>query len=118
MHISGGGSASPATVSFPGAYSGRYHITYNISLFYTKQPGTDPGIKLNIYQTLSSYTIPGPPVFSCSGSSSPAPSSASTATAHSTTVAVHSTTAAASSPTGATAAHYAQCGGTGYVYLS
>ncbi|KAA1477459.1 glycoside hydrolase [Dentipellis sp. KUC8613] len=48
LQITGGGSASPATVSFPGAYS-----------------GSDPGITINIYQTLSSYTIPGPPVFSC-----------------------------------------------------
>ncbi|TFY83103.1 hypothetical protein EWM64_g911 [Hericium alpestre] len=43
LQITGGGSTSPATVSFPGAYS-----------------GTDPGITINIYQTLSSYTIPGP----------------------------------------------------------
>ncbi|TFY80156.1 hypothetical protein EWM64_g3855 [Hericium alpestre] len=48
LQITGGGSAQPATVSFPGAYS-----------------GTDPGIKINIYQTLPSYTVPGPPVFSC-----------------------------------------------------
>lgn len=42
LQITGGGSAQPATVSFPGAYK-----------------GTDPGIKINIYQTLSNYTIPG-----------------------------------------------------------
>ena len=43
INITGGsGSKSPATVSFPGAYS-----------------GTDPGIKINIYQTLQNYTIPG-----------------------------------------------------------
>ena len=44
LQITGGGSTQPATVSFPGAYS-----------------GTDPGIKINIYQTLKSYTIPGMP---------------------------------------------------------
>jgi len=48
INVTGGGSASPATVSFPGAYS-----------------GTDPGIKINIYQTLANYTIPGPAVFTC-----------------------------------------------------
>ncbi|KAF9007093.1 glycoside hydrolase [Cyathus striatus] len=48
LQITGGGSTSPATVSFPGAYS-----------------GTDPGIKINIYQTLSNYTVPGPSVFTC-----------------------------------------------------
>ncbi|KDQ53033.1 glycoside hydrolase family 61 protein [Jaapia argillacea MUCL 33604] len=42
INITGGGSTSPATVSFPGAYQ-----------------GTDPGIKINIYQTLSNYTVPG-----------------------------------------------------------
>ncbi|KAI0751843.1 glycoside hydrolase family 61 protein [Daedaleopsis nitida] len=49
INVTGGsGSKTPATVSFPGAYQ-----------------GTDPGIKINIYQTLSNYTIPGPAVFTC-----------------------------------------------------
>jgi len=48
INVTGGGSKSPATVSFPGAYSAK-----------------DPGILINIYATLSSYTIPGPPVFTC-----------------------------------------------------
>jgi hypothetical protein len=48
INITGGsGSKSPATVSIPGAYK-----------------ATDPGILINIYQTLSSYTIPGPAPFS------------------------------------------------------
>lgn len=34
---------TPTGVSFPGAYS-----------------ATDPGILINIYQTITSYTIPGP----------------------------------------------------------
>ncbi|KAF8294821.1 hypothetical protein DL93DRAFT_2068470, partial [Clavulina sp. PMI_390] len=43
------GTATPSTVSFPGAYS-----------------GSDPGILINIYYpTVTSYTIPGPPVFTC-----------------------------------------------------
>ncbi|KAI0315795.1 glycosyl hydrolase family 61-domain-containing protein [Amylostereum chailletii] len=92
LQITGGGSKSPATVSFPGAYS-----------------ATDPGITINIYQTLPSYTVPGPAVFSCSGNSAPAPSSAPASP-------VSTSAATAPSPTsgGATAAHWAQCGGIGY----
>ncbi|KAH0605717.1 uncharacterized protein H6S33_004174 [Morchella sextelata] len=46
--VTGGGSASPATVSLPGAYS-----------------ASDPGILVGIYwPKLTSYTIPGPAVFS------------------------------------------------------
>lgn len=47
MTVTGGGSANPTGVKFPGAYS-----------------ANDPGIKINIYTDLTSYTIPGPPVFS------------------------------------------------------
>ncbi|KAF9050892.1 hypothetical protein BDZ89DRAFT_1032930, partial [Hymenopellis radicata] len=42
IEIIGGGSTSLPTVSFPGAYA-----------------GSDPGITITIYQTLSDYTIPG-----------------------------------------------------------
>jgi len=109
LQITGGGSTSPATVSFPGAYS-----------------GTDPGIKLNIYQTLSSYTVPGPPVFSCSGSSAPTtvvpppssapPSSSSkpTTSAPSSPPTKPSSSPPVVSPTGAAVAQYGQCGGTGW----
>jgi len=49
INVSGGsGAKSPATVSLPGAYK-----------------ASDPGILINIYQTLSSYTIPGPAKFTC-----------------------------------------------------
>ncbi|TVY40658.1 putative endo-beta-1,4-glucanase D [Lachnellula subtilissima] len=49
INITGGsGSKTPATVSFPGAYA-----------------ATDPGILINIYQTLTNYTIPGPATFTC-----------------------------------------------------
>ncbi|EIM85952.1 uncharacterized protein STEHIDRAFT_98247 [Stereum hirsutum FP-91666 SS1] len=100
LQITGGGSTSPATVSFPGAYS-----------------GTDPGIKINIYQTLPSYTNPGPPVFSCSGNSDPAPSSSAPVVSSSSAAPEPSSTSAAppasSSVSGAgTAQEYAQCGGT------
>jgi len=46
--ITGGGSKAPATVSLPGAYK-----------------GTDPGITYNLYAGLTTYTAPGPAVFSC-----------------------------------------------------
>ncbi|KZP26203.1 lytic polysaccharide monooxygenase [Athelia psychrophila] len=49
INVTGGGTASPATVSFPGAYK-----------------GTDPGITVGIYcPVLTNYTVPGPPVFTC-----------------------------------------------------
>ncbi|TFK98047.1 glycoside hydrolase [Pterulicium gracile] len=49
INVTGGGSASPATVSFPGAYK-----------------GSDPGITYPLYwPTPSSYTIPGPAVLKC-----------------------------------------------------
>ncbi|KDQ10136.1 glycoside hydrolase family 61 protein [Botryobasidium botryosum FD-172 SS1] len=48
LNITGGGSANPTGVSFPGAYK-----------------GTDPGITLNIYYPVpTSYTFPGPAVYS------------------------------------------------------
>ncbi|KAH9852350.1 glycoside hydrolase family 61 protein [Lenzites betulinus] len=46
VNVGGSGTASPPTVSFPGAYSAE-----------------DPGILINIYQQLNSYTIPGPAPF-------------------------------------------------------
>lgn len=49
LNVSGGGTASPPTVSFPGAYK-----------------GTDPGIKFQLYWPVpTSYTIPGPRPFTC-----------------------------------------------------
>ncbi|KAI5852025.1 glycoside hydrolase family 61 protein [Tricharina praecox] len=48
ISVTGGGSASPATVKLPGAYK-----------------SSDPGVTINIYYPVpSSYTIPGPAVFS------------------------------------------------------
>ncbi|KAG6818743.1 hypothetical protein H0H93_002199 [Arthromyces matolae] len=45
--ITGGGSANPPKVALPGAYA-----------------GSDPGITINIYNNLQSYTAPGPAVWS------------------------------------------------------
>jgi len=43
LNVGGSGTAEPPTVSIPGAYSAE-----------------DPGILINIYTQLNSYTIPGP----------------------------------------------------------
>ncbi|KAG5733664.1 hypothetical protein E4T56_gene15460, partial [Termitomyces sp. T112] len=45
--ITSGGSANPPKVALPGAYS-----------------PSDPGITINIYNNLQSYTAPGPAVWS------------------------------------------------------
>jgi len=45
LTVSGGGSANPATVKFPGAYK-----------------ATDPGIQVNIHAAMSKYVVPGPAV--------------------------------------------------------
>jgi len=48
INVTGGGSASPSTVLFPGAYS-----------------ANDPGTNINIYYPVpTSYQMPGPAVFS------------------------------------------------------
>ncbi|KAG9121200.1 hypothetical protein FRC07_002948 [Ceratobasidium sp. 392] len=106
INVTGGGSASPPTVSFPGAYS-----------------GTDPGILVNIYYPpLTSYTIPGPRPFTCDGSSTPTTPVTTTtkpvttttkATTTATTKPSTTTTSAAPTSTG-TVAKYGQCGGIGY----
>ncbi|RFU34529.1 lytic polysaccharide monooxygenase, partial [Scytalidium lignicola] len=106
INVTGGSaSASPATVSFPGAYS-----------------ATDPGILINIYQTLPSYTIPGPPLFTCpAGGSNPPPPPPPPPTSHSSTTLVTSTrlptttttrtTTTTTAPSGPGAPLYGQCGG-------
>ncbi|KAL9090653.1 MAG: hypothetical protein Q9165_005141 [Trypethelium subeluteriae] len=123
LTVSGGGSANPGTVLFPGAYS-----------------ASDPGILINIYQSMSTYIAPGPTLYSggstksagaaCSGAelSTPAASGATSAATSSTLV---TTTAKASStptqastssvattsaaaPGACSVAKYGQCGGTGY----
>lgn len=61
LTVSGTGRARPSGVSFPGAY----------------QP-TDPGVKFDLYQSYSSYPIPGPALYR-SGSTSTPTSSPTTA---------------------------------------
>jgi cellulase len=45
LTVTGGGTLSPPTVKFPGAYK-----------------ASDPGILINIHATMSSYVVPGPAV--------------------------------------------------------
>ncbi|CAE6527675.1 unnamed protein product [Rhizoctonia solani] len=85
INVTGGGNASPATVSFPGAYS-----------------PTDPGITIN-YPPLTNYVIPGPRPFTCDAGSTPATSTTSSTTAPTT-----------SAPTAGTVPKYSQCGGIGW----
>ncbi|CAE6479335.1 unnamed protein product [Rhizoctonia solani] len=85
ISVTGGGAASPATVKFPGAYS-----------------ETDPGILFNLYGDYSSYTVPGPAVYSSGGSSGGAATSTSVVT--SAAVATTEVAAASSSTAVATSA--------------
>ncbi|KAG8932885.1 hypothetical protein FRC02_000395 [Tulasnella sp. 418] len=93
LTVTGGGSASPATVSFPGAYS-----------------TNDPGILFNIYGSYTSYPIPGPAVFS--GGSTGNPGGGSSQAQPPTSV--RPTTTSTSSAVGPTQTPYGQCGGIGW----
>ncbi|KAJ2916112.1 hypothetical protein MD484_g4293, partial [Candolleomyces efflorescens] len=98
IRITGGGNVSPPTVSFPGAYK-----------------GTDPGVRINIYSGVRSYTIPGPEVFTCPAGSGPVPTAAPVPTVTPTQPAPTSTAAPVpSAPAGPTVPQYGQCGGSGY----
>jgi cellulase len=81
VNVSGTGSAVPEGVLFPGAYS-----------------ATDPGILINIYQTITEYIIPGPAVYVAGGATgattSAAASSAAASTAAASTAAPPSSSAA------------------------
>ncbi|KAF3274236.1 hypothetical protein TWF970_007985 [Orbilia oligospora] len=119
INIVGGGTASPPTVSFPGAYA-----------------QNDPGVLVNIYYPpLPSYVIPGPRPFTCGGSN---PTTAATTTAKTTLTTVTTTKAATTtvattaktttttttttaktttttaSSGGGTATAWSQCGGSGW----
>ncbi|KAL2060776.1 hypothetical protein VTL71DRAFT_9418 [Oculimacula yallundae] len=99
INVTGGtASAKPATVSLPGAYS-----------------PNDPGILINIYQSLPGYTIPGPRPFTCgAGGGSPSNPPATTPTTLVTSKSATSTKASAtttSAPSGGTVPLYGQCGG-------
>jgi hypothetical protein len=101
LRITSGGNASPPTVSFPGAYK-----------------GTDPGVRINIYSGVRSYTIPGPDVFTCPAGSGPTQTAAPQPTTTANPVPVPTTTTVVnpvpSAPSGPTVPAYGQCGGQGY----
>lgn len=61
------GTASPETVSFPGAYSVcASMIGYIYNRRTNRVQGEDPGITVNIYYPpLTEYIVPGPDVFTC-----------------------------------------------------
>jgi cellulase len=80
VNVSGTGTAVPEGVLFPGAYS-----------------ATDPGILINIYQTITEYIIPGPAVYTAGGASGAASSAAAPASSGSTSSVVSVSTSAAAS---------------------
>ncbi|KAK7687290.1 hypothetical protein QCA50_009795 [Cerrena zonata] len=96
LDVTGGGSASPATVKLPGAYS-----------------ATDPGILFNLYGSYTSYTIPGPAVYG--GGAAPAPpSNPGTTAAPPPTTAAPPPPPATSTAAAGTVQKYQQCGGAGW----
>lgn len=85
--VTGTGSASPDTVSLPGAYD-----------------ASDPGILINIYQSLDTYEAPGPTVYeggSTKSAGAPCANCESTCTAGSGATGVASSGAAAAATTAA-----------------
>ncbi|KAI3318137.1 carbohydrate-binding module family 1 protein [Xylariaceae sp. AK1471] len=97
INISGGSAkVTPATYSIPGIY---------------KQ--NDPGLLINIYGTLTSYTIPGPGLFTCAAGGSGSTTTTKAAPTTTTLVTSTKTSSTGSAPT-CTAAQYAQCAGSGY----
>ncbi|KAG9122558.1 hypothetical protein FRC07_001016 [Ceratobasidium sp. 392] len=95
INVTGGGSASPATVKFPGAYK-----------------SNDPGILFDLYGSYSSYTIPGPPVYT-PGSGNGGGGGGTTVKPTTTTTSKPTTTTTSSPPagTGTPVVKYGQCGG-------
>ncbi|BCR97220.1 lytic polysaccharide monooxygenase auxiliary activity family 9 protein [Aspergillus luchuensis] len=65
---------------------------------------TDPGILVNIYQSLSSYDIPGPAMYNATSSGSSSGSSSSASSTSSAAAAAATTSSASSSTTSAAAA--------------
>ncbi|KAJ1327398.1 lytic cellulose monooxygenase (C1-hydroxylating) [Microdochium nivale] len=108
--VSGSGSAKPAGVSLPGAYS-----------------ASDPGILVNIHAKMSGYTAPGPAVYSggstkaagsactgCEGTCKPGSAPSGTAPGGSTPTSTTAGGGGGPGPTGCTAPLWGQCGGSGY----
>ncbi|KAK4153148.1 glycosyl hydrolase family 61-domain-containing protein [Chaetomidium leptoderma] len=100
VSVTGGGSGNPGpTVSIPGAFK-----------------STDPGYTANIYSGMTSYTVPGPAVFSCNGGGNNGgggsqPSNPPPATTLATSTRPATTP---SSPPSCTVEKWGQCGGNGF----
>lgn len=90
LSVTGSGTASPAGVKLPGAYS-----------------ATDPGILFDLSGSYTSYTIPGPAVYG--GGAGPAPTQATTVDTPAPTP-----TTAPPTNTGVPVAEWGQCGGSNY----
>lgn len=104
ISVTGGtGASTPSAVSFPGAY---------------KQ--NDPGILINIYQTLTTYVIPGPTPFTCGGAQATTAASSTKATTSATTLVTTTkattTSAVVSSTTSSSKAATSTAGGTVALY--
>lgn len=107
LSVTGSGSASPATVNFPGAYK-----------------ASDPGILVNIHAALDNYVVPGPAVYSggttkkagsgCTGCESTCKVGSGPSATLSSQVPVGTAPGGGGSSGGCNAQKYQQCGGTGY----
>ncbi|KAK4166552.1 family 61 putative glycoside hydrolase [Cladorrhinum sp. PSN259] len=97
--VGGTGTAKPSTVSFPGAYK-----------------SNDPGITVNIYSMSpsSKYTIPGPPVFTCSGSPSGGSPSVTQPGSGFVTSVVPVPEPTQDAPASCSVAQWQQCGGSSF----
>ncbi|KAL0934350.1 glycosyl hydrolase family 61 [Colletotrichum truncatum] len=86
LKIEGSGSAKPEGVTFPGAYK-----------------ATDPGLLINIYNTIANYVIPGPAVYGSgsSGSAPAAPASSAPAAAPASSAPAAAPSAPAATPSAA-----------------
>ncbi|KAG8870556.1 hypothetical protein FRB97_009652 [Tulasnella sp. 331] len=100
INVTGGGTAKPATVSFPGAYAGtdpyvqlQWSACRLLLLMLLLVTTLLSGITINIYYpAVTNYTIPGPPVFTCDGSSATTSATGATSTTTTTTSKAATTT--------------------------
>lgn len=109
LSVTGGGSASPATVRFPGAYS-----------------ASDPGILVNVHGALATYVAPGPSVYAGGSTKSAGAACAGVEAGTATGAPYTPTGGVVTTPTGGSGggssgggsgcsvAKYAQCGGDTY----
>jgi hypothetical protein len=104
ISVTGGGSGVPGPlVAIPGAFH-----------------DTDPGYTVNIYNAFTSYTVPGPAVWTGGNSgggggvTTPPATTTTTTTKAQTTTAPPTQQTSTTPPTGTGSPLYGQCGGTGW----